>query len=375
MNHVNQVKQLYVAKTYKGQDQKLTLADNESGDISLCWTKPTESVTLADSREIYFRYRGATEDSLLRSDRIDKCNILWISAISADNLKEKLKTCTVKLLDAALDDDGNPVCGQDYILRIAFKKYVGMSDEDQHFKYGVVHATKGMTTSDFYKVLAISLAKNFSRENQKLLTFKLGDTEVTSKTTLKDLESVTAEGVTITEYPQPWRRGIILQQRVEFAVLPGEIYNDGDEHVTWGQGYSDGADGVGLLPFEEGDEIKYWVGRRAADLEWFAMGERGDQYRQIFWPDNIDTAYMVDPTKDYDYLTIHYSFIGSNESSQKSERDLIIIAEEGGCVSDIFNDVKSAVEDYNVEIIDKMDSNDVNPVNPDNPDDDDCEED
>ncbi len=31
---------------------------------------------------------------------------------------------------------------------------------------------------------------------------------------------------------------------------------------------------------------------------------------------------MVDPTKEYDYVQIHYSYIGSNESCQKSEKDL-----------------------------------------------------
>ena len=50
-----------------------------------------------------------------------------------------------------------PVAGQNYILRLAFRQYIGLSEEDQYFKYGEVIARSGMTASDFYKKMAISL--------------------------------------------------------------------------------------------------------------------------------------------------------------------------------------------------------------------------
>ena len=52
-----------------------------------------------------------------------------------------------------------------------------MSDADQYFKYGMVHAYTGMSASDFYKKLALSLVKNFSRETTQLLSFTLEDGE------------------------------------------------------------------------------------------------------------------------------------------------------------------------------------------------------
>jgi hypothetical protein len=57
------------------------------------------------------------------------------------------------------------------------------------------------------------------------------------------------------------------------------------------------------------------------------MGERGDQYKNYGWPNVIPTKYMVDPTdKDgYDVINIHYSYVGSNESVQKSEKDIFIV--------------------------------------------------
>jgi len=56
------------------------------------------------------------------------------------------------------------------------------------------------------------------------------------------------------------------------------------------------------------------------------MGERGDQYRKIGWPNNIDTTYLVtDPTASYDVLDVHYSYVGSGEGVQKSEKDLTVV--------------------------------------------------
>ena len=47
----------------------------------------------------------------------------------------------------------------------------------------------------------------------------------------------------------------------------------------------------------------------------------------IGFPDYVPTTYLVDPYWEYGYDTvaIHYSYIGSNESSQKSEKDVTFI--------------------------------------------------
>jgi hypothetical protein len=58
------------------------------------------------------------------------------------------------------------------------------------------------------------------------------------------------------------------------------------------------------------------------------MGERGDIYRNVGWPNVIPTKYLVvDETKDYDVLDIHYYYEGAGENPQKSEKDITIVAE------------------------------------------------
>ena len=70
----------------------------------------------------------------------------------------------------------------------------------------------------------------------------------------------------------------------------------------------------------------------AAELEYFAMGERADLYRGIGWPDNRVTKYLVDPDNAYGYdmINIHYAYVGSNHAVQKSEKDITIIVPRVG---------------------------------------------
>lgn len=295
----NQVRQLYVATALKTPH---VLASDAAGSIAV----NNDTV----KSHLYFEYKSA--DNLMRSDLIDTKNILYAKATDATAMAHNLKSVTVAL-DSNVNG-GAPVAGQDYILRIAFKQYVGMSDEDQYFKFGMVHAYAGMTASDFYKILAISLAKNFSREVVPLVKIEVTDgsdeTEVTPLTKIEDLED-TYTGVVITEVEQPWRLGVMAQTPVYFTVQSVPVTVNGDERY-W-------------ATLTEGTSGSIGNGKTIADLEYFCMGERGDVYRQVGWPHNIPTTYLVDPTKTYCVFDIHYAYVDSNESVQKSEKTITIV--------------------------------------------------
>ena len=65
-----------------------------------------------------------------------------------------------------------------------------------------------------------------------------------------------------------------------------------------------------------------------ADLEYFCKGERGDQYRMMGYPNVIPSrpsAIALDTT-DYYVYDIHFSYVGTNEMVQKSEKDITIVA-------------------------------------------------
>lgn len=87
--------------------------------------------------------------------------------------------------------------------------------------------------------------------------------------------------------------------------------------------------------------MKIGNGYKIAELEWFLMGERGDQYRQLYWPKNIETKYLADASKEYYTLDIHYAYQGSCEDIQKSEKDILIVAETETELTTIADDLVS----------------------------------
>lgn len=311
----NQVRQLYVATELK-EGAAHVLATDQAGAIAL----KTDNA----KSHMYFEYKGA--GGLTRSDLISIENVLYAKATPASALSRKLKKVTVTLDQTV--NDGNPIAGQDYILRIVFRQYLGMSDEDQYQKYGMVHAYAGMTPSDFYKTLAISLAKNFSRELVPLVKFKVGNTEVTPNTKLADIAD-NADSLVIEEVEQPWTLGTQEQVPVYFEVYPTTVTFNSDERI-WGE------------TEKEDSNATVKDGHIIADLEYFCMGERADQYRNIGWPNSIPTKYLVDPTKEYHVLDLHYAYVGSNESVQKSEKDITIVSTDKAVINGLVDAINTA---------------------------------
>lgn len=322
----NQARQLYVANALKSPSE---IATNAAGSIAV-------KLDTAKSH-LYFEYMGA--GGMTRSDLIDIKNILYAKATDADDLAYDL--AKYKLTLDTTVNGGEPVVAQDYILRIAFRNYPGLSEEDQYFKYGMVHAVTGMTASDFYKTLALSLVKNFSREEQGLLKFYLETggtdagtvagtpTEVTKDTKESSLTG-TYTGIVIEEAPQDWILGVMEQTPVNFTIQPDLIIDNGDERI-WGV----------VKKVASTNSIP--DGHKIADLEYFCMGERGDIYRMVGFPYVIRTKYLVDPDIKYNVIDIHYAYVGSNESVQKSEKDITIVVPKIGANNEASNDLANSI--------------------------------
>lgn len=382
---INQVRQLYVAKALKDSTAALTNA----GDI----------VPKADTAKttLYFQYMSPA--GLVSSDKIDIKNVMSAKATSSDALAQKLIRYSVTL-DS--DVSATPVAGQNYILRLAFRQYIGLSEEDQYFKYGEVIARSGMTAEQFYQAMVASLNANMSKD--KLVNVSLDGVKakavladnsgitVTAKTlgtagnsikfaigavdaaaaavdvttvsgvttitasltadakTIKDLKALIADdaeasalveitgtpattvvvedsavaltggsttGIIIEEAEQPWVLGMMPQAFIPFTPQFLTITVDGEERL-WGVATK-------VTPTKTVPD-----GHLMADLEYFCMGARGDIYRGMGYPNIIKTTYLVDPSAVYDVLDIHYFSTGSNESVQKSEKTITLIAVNDG---------------------------------------------
>lgn len=314
----NQNRQFYAASALGVSSHAPSLTN--PGDIGVY------HVGDGNDKQLYFVYKNPLGE-IIKSDYIPLKNLDYIKPIKASSMVDLMKSVKV-MLDNNVNS-GAPLAGQDYLLRISFRQFYGMSDEDQYFKDIVVHATSAMSTAkDLFDAFVVAANKAFSRE--------VGAT-ASSNPYLAFAAAGSGDGgyLTITEKPQEWSLGTQAQERVYFDVYPTTIYTGGDD-VIWGT--------VTDISATTNQTVKN--GKKIADLEWFCMGERGDQYRYQGWPNYIPTTYAVDPSKEYSVLELHYAFTDTGVNSYRSEKDLIIAVPNGaaGHVYDVINAIIDEVE-------------------------------
>lgn len=319
---INQVRQLYVAKELKTGNA--LLATNKAGSI----------LPKADTAKttLYLQYMSPA--GIVSSDKINIANVMYAKATDASAMAHKLARYELTL-DA--DVSATPVAGQEYILRLAFRHYIGLGENDQQFKYGFVKAQGTMTASDFYKKMALSLFDNVKRDVTPLVNIYVAtasdETLITDETKEADLTG-TYTKIVIEEVEQDWILGRMPQAFMPFAVQPTTIIVDGDERI-WGK-VDKAAPTKSVLN-----------GHNIADLEYFTHGFRGDEYRGMGYPNNLITEYLVDPSLEYNTIDIHYAYVGSNESVQKSEKDITIVVpkvgEDNATANKLTNDIIAAI--------------------------------
>ena len=265
-------------------------------------TFEAKSVGAGNEKEIFFLYKNKKKE-VIKSDRIPLNNIAYIKKVSATDMQRPLKKVKVELDTNA---SSALVAGQDYLLRIELRQFYGMSDGDIYFKDAVVHCTSAMvsTPANFWTAMVDALNKAFSRE--------VGATK-----TSNPYLSFTASGtyLTIEEKEQEWSLGTEARERVLFEAVPTTIFVGGED-VIWGKTTDQTASNTNKLT----------NGKDIADLEYFCLGERGDIYRNISWPNVVITEGLADASAQYDVLEIHYSFTDTGVNSYKSEKDITIAA-------------------------------------------------
>ena len=318
----NQFRNLYVMKAYKASESAITAV----GDATL-------KVDTAKNL-MYLVYKD-TEDTLT-SDIINIKNLLYVKSNKATDMARKLHSQSVTIKE-------NPISGQDYVLNVEVRNFVALGDDSTHIKFGAVHAVKDMTKSDFYKAMAVNLAKNLSREPSPILNVSLTKHDTTNSGTdtkvavlvngkmqnlaaLKSTESYT--NIIIDEVEQPWRRGVAQVEPVNFNTTCGTILMGGDD-VIWG-----------TVEKEDGSTVNN--GKQIADMEWFYHGTRGDIYREATYPDNFDFKPLVDETKAYHTLDIHFAYVGPGVEVVKSERTITVVCADATQMNSLITAIKTA---------------------------------
>lgn len=238
----------------------------------------------------------------ITSDKIE--NVEWAKLTKAAKLQPKAKKMTVAF-------EGDVVIGEDYAVKVSYPEVGGAGVESWTTKTAVAHAGKDATKET---VVADLIAQ---------LTKILGVDEVLTVESAEDGFTITANVANVK-----YERGIRPIAIPDFNVTVNQVTDEG-ELINWVA-----LDAAQQIPVEA-VETGLASGYKLADMEYFAMGERGDEYRMAAYPNHIITDYKIDPTEDYDVYNIHYSYKGYNTQSHKSEKDLIIAVTAGITLSDL----------------------------------------
>lgn len=242
--------------------------------------------------------------SAASSDIIEKKQIEEIRITSALNkLVAPRKKVTVGVNSAILDS-GNVPAGYHFVLKVIFRQYVSNSDEDRLVKLADVYTKTSMTPANFMTALKDSLDKNLAAEENAT------DTDLVTRV-------VSTNTLVLTENYMPWKRGKMSVGKLPFDVVAEPIEIDGIE-VDWAT----------LTPASVSkDSTDTLAGaRKLADLEWFCLGERGDIYRGVTWPNNFEPEYLVDATgaTAYSVVDLTYYYKGNNEDIQHSRKTVTV---------------------------------------------------
>lgn len=293
----NQVRHFYVANVLKSGEEVIS----QKGDIKVCQDK---------DGKIYLEYYGA--GGPIRSDLIDPKNGISLKSTTSRDQLINTKKATVTLPTGI-----TPTIGQDYVIRIKVNGYYAPANEPSLFQFGVVHVTNKTNKEEtFYKAMADSLNANVNKGENKLFNI-----------------TGSAAGLVIEEADRSntYKRGEVSIKPLNFEVYCGEVNvlvdsaNGIYETMTWGE-----------VEWSKGS-VSYSNSFALADMEHFYMGERGDVYRDNVARIDLDTEYMIETSKTYDTLDIHFAFTDTGTESYRSEKDIIIAGTAA-------NPVKAAIE-------------------------------
>lgn len=355
---VNKVNQFYVVKSLsEGTDGHLASTDAVGSILPRFNEK---------YNELQFEYKSP--GGVIVSDRIGIDTVTHKHAKKAEKDRRPLITKVIKLADLngtaannATTPDGtvDVIPGEDYIMGLEFSHYIGISDQDLYYVNAAVHGTDGMKAAEFYVRLAFSIARNLSREPAPLVDVylltgasfdpakdvkvEILTSEVTEAKLAAAIKANTAvKGVVVKErILDTYEQGIGEKMPIDFTISFDLIsYNSVD--VQWGtcEDVTLGSTAAASATVFDGTNADKAVvlgnGRKTADMEYFFMGERGDQERHAGWPNNVPTKYLVDPDKEYDYLTMNFYWSpGDNDGGVRSTKVITLVAEKGTVISSI----------------------------------------
>lgn len=343
----NQVRQLYVVKSNETAEDVRALVTASpypnpanAGKTAVVkiydYDNPAAHTSgLCDAYELLY---VNVDGEIMHSDIIKRDNIRSIRFTPAAKLRTKLQTWTIKLgadgvglnANVITDPQGNAFAANDkdvYYFDFSFPGFQNATDEEIETKTVAFQWKTGDWADAAVEAIKLAFKKRNNLDNKLVNVVKVDATTI---------EVWAPEG-------GPWINGLHDNKpnRIEISVPEVEMFS---------------IPNLSSLPLENNSRVipcgcavdttastTHVVGnaKMTADLEYFCMGERGDQYRMKGWPNYVPTRYMIgqnfDPRTEFDYLDIHYYFQGEGVRSDKSEKVLTLVEKHSDDNSSLMN--------------------------------------
>lgn len=309
--NTNQTRQLYVAAAIDANvDTNLDIALKQMGDTG----------------ELFFSYRNA-DGLLTRSDTFDPKKITSLKKTAAADMNVDIM-CHKITADASAVSLGSGLIGKAITATVTVHEAFDYDENNTlTFAATLIGNSTNMASANsntaFYKYMAIELAKALPAN---LVKVYCGSTEVTAATAASGIAG-NPTAIYLIPKVQKYVRGKLPAETVTLSVA--FRLHDGEDTV-WGidtvktVAAINTADTLSLTP------VNIPSVYNIADLEYFALGERGDYYRGAMWPNDYNPTYAVDLAKTYDILTIEYYWAGNVENVQKSPRMIQVACDTAG---------------------------------------------
>lgn len=328
--NTNQVRHFYNAGAYKATADAVTanldvnvgsFGDKENGGFYFTMMNPDGNLTRSD---------------IIKFKELDSMTVSKAESMATPLMAHTIKLDTTKVSLTELAKMKTVDCV------ITFNEVVDYDPNSTFTIVAQVDCNTANTASEtaFHKALAIAIAKAVPArfgEFPPLKVFSNG-TEVTKKSEDGDVTG-SADGVVLVEGVQKYVRGKLSGDPGHFTVafpVRGDYLAD---TLAWG------TDTVAASTITGNKTIP--AGFVLADLEYFAMGERGDYFRGYLYPFDYTPTYVINPFGDFadtSVLNINFHYAGSAENVQKSPK-LIQICGKTTVINSIVSAIKTAKGD------------------------------
>lgn len=249
--------------------------------------------TAGSAEKGYIRYSKLGAKGDLATDIIDLKKVISVTETTSTKLAPKVKKYAIQVTGATAGS---------YVMRVIINNYFSESPSGSYIKHASAYVQGGDNANkEVAEALVKSLNLGLKRDIEP--AFKVVYSGDSDTFTIIPLATEWVLGRKATTIPE-----IIIELVPTDAMATKATWAT----ITPADATTSEIAGERNLGAEQ-----------LADYEYFCLGERGDQYRGINWPNNVETKGQIDPTKNYNIVTVHYYEDLGGEAVQKSEKTVV----------------------------------------------------